>query len=144
MAVGSTRQRLAELQAVQNTYLSTFQTLGGLGLLLGTFGLVAVLLRNVWERRSELALLGALGFSRARIGWLVLSENGILLAVGLLSGLVSAGLVIAPHVVSRAGVVPWQSLLLMFVGIFLAGMLAGLAALVPALRTRLLPALRSE
>lgn len=144
MAVGSTRRRLAELQAVQNTYLSTFQTLGGLGLLLGTFGLVAVLLRNVWERRSELALLGALGFSRARIGWLVLSENGILLAVGLLSGLLSAGLVIAPHVASRAGVMPWQSLLLMFVGIFLAGMLAGLAALVPALRTRLLPALRSE
>src|SRR5690606_34070164 len=31
--------RLAAFLAVQNTYLSTFQTLGGLGLLLGTFGL---------------------------------------------------------------------------------------------------------
>ena len=39
---------------MENTYLSTFQTLGGLGLVLGTFGLAAVLLRNVLERRREL------------------------------------------------------------------------------------------
>ena len=35
-------QRLAAFFAVQNTYLSTFQSLGGLGLLLGTFALAAV------------------------------------------------------------------------------------------------------
>jgi hypothetical protein len=39
---------------------------------------------------------------------------------------------------------PWPSLLLMFVAIFVVGMLAGLAALIPALRARLLPSLRSE
>src|SRR5262249_51542663 len=49
--------RLADFLAVQNTYLSTFQALGGLGLLLGTLGLGTVLLRNVLERRSEIALL---------------------------------------------------------------------------------------
>ena len=43
----STAERLAEFHRVENTYLSTFQTLGGLGLLLGTVGLAAVLLRNV-------------------------------------------------------------------------------------------------
>ena len=32
-------RRLADFLAVQNTYLSTFQMLGGLGLLVGTFGL---------------------------------------------------------------------------------------------------------
>ena len=52
-----TAERLAEFHAVENTYLSTFQTLGGLGLLVGTVGLAAVLLRNVLERRRELALL---------------------------------------------------------------------------------------
>ena len=56
-AIG-TAERLAEFHRVENTYLSTFQTLGGLGLLLGTVGLAAVLLRNVLERRRELALLG--------------------------------------------------------------------------------------
>jgi hypothetical protein len=33
-----TAERLAEFHRVENTYLSTFQTLGGLGLLLGTIG----------------------------------------------------------------------------------------------------------
>ena len=140
----STRTRLAELQAVQNTYLSTFQTLGGLGLLLGTVGLAVVLLRNVWERRSELALLQALGFSRIALGWLVLSENAFLVAAGLLAGLLPAAVVVAPHVVGRGATLPWGSLLLTFAAIFAAGVLAGLAALIPALRAKLLPALRSE
>lgn len=50
-----TRDVLQDLLAVQNTYLSTFQSLGGLGLLLGTLGIVAVQLRSVFERRGELA-----------------------------------------------------------------------------------------
>ena len=45
-AARSAASRLAELMAVQNTYLSTFQALGGLGLVLGTFGLAAVQLRR--------------------------------------------------------------------------------------------------
>ena len=40
-------QKVAELNAVQNTYLQTFQILGGLGLLLGSAGLGVVVLRNV-------------------------------------------------------------------------------------------------
>ena len=57
-AAETTAARLADLLAVQNTYLSTFQSLGGLGLLLGTLGLAAVQLRSVFERRGELALCG--------------------------------------------------------------------------------------
>ena len=37
--VTSTADRLAAYHRVENTYLSTFQALGGLGLLLGTLGL---------------------------------------------------------------------------------------------------------
>ena len=144
LAARSTRGRLNELFVVQNTYLSTFQTLGGLGLLLGTIGLAAVLLRNIWERRSELALMQALGFTRGALIWLVLSENAVLVAAGLAAGLLSAGLAIAPHAASRAELIPWSSLLLTFAAVFAAGMLAGWAALIPALRARLLPALRME
>jgi hypothetical protein len=50
--VEPTAQRLAAYLAVENTYLSTFQTLGGLGLLLGTLGLAAVAVRNMLERRG--------------------------------------------------------------------------------------------
>src|SRR5262249_60381188 len=46
--VTSTRERLESYLAVENTYLSTFQALGGLGLVLGSLGLSVVLLRSVW------------------------------------------------------------------------------------------------
>jgi hypothetical protein len=144
LAATSTRRRLAELQTIQNTYLSTFQTLGGLGLLLGTVGLTVVLLRNIWERRSELALLQALGFSRTALHWLVLSENALLVGTGLAAGLLSAAVVTVPHVVARAATIPWPSLLLMFAAIFAAGLLTGYLALAFSLRAPLLPALRSE
>ena len=60
-------QRLAQFNAVQNTYLGTFQVLGGLGLLLGSVGLGIVVLRNVLERRGELAVLLAVGFRKPHI-----------------------------------------------------------------------------
>jgi putative ABC transport system permease protein len=66
---------LSELLAVQNTYLSTFQSLGALGLLLGTFGLATVQLRSVLERRGELALMQAIGFRRGRLMRLIALEN---------------------------------------------------------------------
>src|SRR2546425_885221 len=83
----SATRRLAAFNAVQNTYLNTFQVLGGLGLLLGSMGLGVVVLRNVLERRSELGLLQAVGFTRRSIRWLVLSEHGGLLALGLAVGI---------------------------------------------------------
>ena len=76
-------QRLNEFNAVQNTYLGTFQILGGLGLLLGSAGLGVVVLRNVLERRGELGLLVAVGFRRRLLHRLVLSEHGALLGAGL-------------------------------------------------------------
>src|SRR5439155_14382199 len=85
--------RLESYLAVENTYLSTFQALGGLGLLLGALGLAVVLVRSVWERRGELALLRALGYRRGALGWLVLAENGFLLALGL--GVGSAAALVA-------------------------------------------------
>ncbi|MFH1745857.1 MAG: ABC transporter permease [Planctomycetota bacterium] len=144
LGLNTTWQRLEELMAVQNTYLSTFQMLGGLGLLLGTVGLAAVLLRNVWERRGELALLQALGFSRMALGWLVLSENAVLVLAGLLIGFVSAAVVVTPHAFGRVGAIPWLSLAGMYLLVLFIGFFAGVLALIPALRGRLLPALRSE
>ncbi|MGD2108113.1 MAG: ABC transporter permease [Phycisphaerae bacterium] len=142
--VGSTRARLAAYHAVQNTYLSTFQTLGGFGLILGTVGLAAVLLRNVWERRGELALMRAVGFSRTALGWIVLMENVALLLVGLLTGVVSAALAIAPHIAARPESIPWGSLGLTLSGVLLVGVGTGVAAMVPTLRAPLLGALRAE
>src|SRR4029450_5420924 len=84
--VASTRDRLAGFHRVEYTYLSTFQMLGGLGLVLGTLGLGAILLRNVLERRRELALLRALGYTQADFFTMVVAENVLLLVSGLAVG----------------------------------------------------------
>ena len=86
MEVTPTADRVASYLAVQNTYLTTFQLLGGFGLLLGVLGLAVVLLRNVWERRSELALLRAMGYRLGVLNRLVFVENALLLLLGLGGG----------------------------------------------------------
>jgi ABC-type antimicrobial peptide transport system permease subunit len=135
-------ERLASYLAVENTYLSTFQALGGLGLLLGSLGLAVVLLRGVWERRGELALLRALGYRRGTLGWLVLAENAFLLVLGLVAGTVSALVAVAPHL--SAGGVPWVHLLLLLALVLAVGLLAGGIATATTLRAPLVPALRRE
>lgn len=137
-------ERLADFLAVQNTYLSTFQTLGGLGLLLGTFGLATVMLRNVLERRAELALLRAVGFENRSIAALVLWENVFLLAWGLLTGTGAALLAMTPHLLSIGADVPWISVLIILAAVFAAGMLAALLAVAEAVRTPIVATLRSE
>jgi hypothetical protein len=142
--VSPTAKRLARYLAVQNTYLSTFQTLGGLGLGLGTLGLGAVLLRNIWERRSEMALLRALGFAPAALGWMVFVENAALVVGGLVLGCMSAAVAVAPHLAADPSSLPWGSLSLTLAAVLAVGMAVGAAALLTTLRTNLLPALRSE
>lgn len=138
----SAAERLASFHRVENTYLSTFQALGGLGLLLGTFGLAAVLLRNVLERRRELALLRAVGFRQRDLVWMIAAENLLLLVLGLLSGTITALLAIAPALAER-GTLPGLSLALL-AGVLLAGLVASMLAVVAAMRAPLLEVLRSE
>ncbi|OGF49090.1 MAG: hypothetical protein A2231_04620, partial [Candidatus Firestonebacteria bacterium RIFOXYA2_FULL_40_8] len=84
--VTKTSEILSAFAGVQNTYLFTFQILGGLGFLLGTFGIIAVLLQNVYERKQEFALQLALGFKKNSLVRQIILENGLLLLTGLLLG----------------------------------------------------------
>ncbi|MDX6270325.1 MAG: putative transport system permease protein [Acidobacteriota bacterium] len=139
-----TGERLAEFHRVENTYLSTFQTLGGLGTLLGTLGLAAVLLRNVLERRRELALLRAVGYDARHFALMVVAENALLLFCGLLTGVVCALLAIAPAFYARGGRLPTASLAVLLAAVVLTGLAASLLATAAVLRAPLLPALRAE
>jgi putative ABC transport system permease protein len=96
VSIEPTADRLARYQQVANTYLSTFQTLGSLGLLLGTIGLAVLLLRSLIERRAELALLAALGFGPLRRLTLLLAENSLLLILGLFAGTICALIAVIP------------------------------------------------
>lgn len=140
----STEERLASFHRVENTYLSTFQLLGGLGLALGTLGMAAVLLRNVLERRRELALMRAVGYNSSHFAVMVITENVLMLCLGLAVGFVCALLAIAPVLYERGGKAPNISLGLLLLAILISGATASLAATIAALRSPLLPALRSE
>jgi hypothetical protein len=142
--VATTNERLANFHRVENTYLSTFQMLGGLGLLLGTFGLGAVLLRNVLERRRELALLRAVGYNPSHLMLMVVAENALLLFCGLITGTLSALLAIAPVFFERGGRLPNLSLSLLLAAVLISGLIVSLIATRAALRSPLLPALRAE
>ena len=135
---------LAQYAGVRNAYLSTFQTLGGLGLVLGTFAVVTVLLRNVVERRSELGMMMALGFRRGRIVGLVTMENMLLVVGGLAIGVVSALVAVAPHMRQAGADVPWLKLGLTMLVIILVGLAACRVAAGRAVGRELLEAIRSE
>src|SRR5947207_2793349 len=139
-----TTQRLAAFNAVQNTYLSTFQVLGGLGLLLGSVGLGVVVMRNVLERRSELALLIAVGFRPRALKWLVLSEHGALLLLGLAVGIIAALVAVLPALLSPGADVPYRSLALTLAAVLISGAGWTWIGTALALRRGLLDAVRNE
>ena len=125
--VSDTHQRWAAYHQVENTYLATFQALGSLGLLLGTVGLGAVLARNVLERRREIGLLRAVGYSPADVRGMVLSEGMALVAGGLLLGAGCAMVAITAGVTrSRAVAAARQPLEDCSIAVFVTGTIASL------------------
>jgi ABC-type antimicrobial peptide transport system permease subunit len=137
-------KRLADFQAVENTYLAIFQALGGLGLLLGSVGLAIVVLRNVLERRSEFALMQALGFQRRELQRLVLSEHWLLIALGVVIGVMSAIAAVLPSMASPGTNRSFASMAMLVCALAFGGALWTWIAARVALRGQLLDALRNE
>jgi hypothetical protein len=138
------QERLAAYHRVENTYLSTFQSLGALGLILGTLGLATVLLRNVLERRQEIALLRAIGYRQRILSGLILTEYVFLILWGLFSGAACAFLSIIPALDMRGASLPFQFSGLVLLTVLSAGLLSSFFAVVAAFRSPLLATLRSE
>ena len=136
------REVLSGMMAVQNTYLRTFQSLGGLGLLLGTIGLAIAQLRNVLERRSELAVMRAIGFTQKRLAAMVIGETASLLLIGIGCGVLCAVVSVLPYSITSGTMPPLIEPIVLVAGIVLFGLLAGLIAAGKVVRMRLLDSLR--
>jgi ABC-type lipoprotein release transport system permease subunit len=107
--IATTQERLESFFEIANTYISAFEALGGLGMILGGLGLVIVLARGIIERRGELALLSAVGFKRRTIAALVALENGILLLFGILIGTIAAAVSVFSELVKNYAREGWVS-----------------------------------
>ncbi len=125
-----TSDKIEAFHAIELTYISIFQMLGGLGLLLGTLGLGAVIFRNALERRSEFAALRAFGYQGDRITRLLLAENTVLILSGITIGTLSAVISMAPALIAN-GSVPSPGML---AGTLIAVFLVGLSASIWAVR----------
>lgn len=142
--VVSTNALIASYLAIEHTYISIFQMLGGLGLLLGTLGLGIVLLRGVIERRGELALMRAIGFRRRALSRMVVAEDVLLLVFGIVIGAGAAGLGLLVRIGDASATVPWGFVALLLTIVFVSGLLSASVAVAFAARAPLLPVLRAE
>lgn len=142
VTITNTQARLAEYNTVQNTYLTIFQMLGGLGVVLGALGLGVITARNLLERRAELALLSAVGFTRGRVLGLALIEHALVLVAGLSAGLIGAW-VATLHTGKGLGGADGPTLLTLS-AVLIAGLFAVAMGLRSAVTGRLTDALRND
>ena len=136
--------RLMAFAQVENTYLSIFLVLGGLGLVLGCAGLGLVVVRNLLERQGELAMMRAMGFGRRILVKMACWEHASLLGAGLLTGLICAMIAVAPALHATSGQLPFGLLLILMLMIGSSGALWVVAATRFALRGDILTPLRNE
>jgi ABC-type antimicrobial peptide transport system permease subunit len=111
---------------------------------LGSAGLGVVVLRNVLERRGELALLVAVGFRRRTLQRLILVEHSVLLLLGLGIGVAAAAVAVLPALLSPGTHLPRLSLALTLGAVLLNAAAWTWLATRYALRGNLMEALRNE
>jgi len=142
--ITSTTERLKSFYAVESTYMAMFLILGGLGILLGSAGMTIVILRNIKEHRNELALLSATGYSHRQILRIVLAEYGLILGIGLGSGIAAALTAIWPALQAPGVHLPWEPLSVLICGMIFFQIIWILLAVRISLRAPLLDALRNQ
>lgn len=135
--------KLASFFSVTNTYLSVFTVLGGFGMILGIIGLGFVLIRNYNLRKKEFALMMAVGFSESSIRRTIFREQILILAAGVLTGLVSAIIATLPSLGSGSDV-PWISLSAITLAIIITGIITLFVSLRRITRESLISSLRKE
>lgn len=136
--------RLAQFAQIENTYLSIFLILGGFGLVIGSLGIGIVVVRNVMERRGEIALLRAIGFEVKIVIRMLLVEHLTLFFVGTLCGFFASFFAVLPAILSPGKAVPFFTIFMTLIFILVSGFLWVVVATKWATRGNLLVALRQE
>jgi ABC-type lipoprotein release transport system permease subunit len=136
--------RLLEFYAVEATYLAMFLVLGVLGLAVGSMGMGVVVLRNMQDRRTETALLRAVGY-RGRVLWkLLFFEHGLLLAAGLGVGVLASAVAMVPTLLVSKSQVSAGFLIGLLAAVAGCGFVCMVAAIHGSLRGDVLRGLRNE
>ncbi|MEI6681130.1 MAG: FtsX-like permease family protein [Bacteroidota bacterium] len=144
MMITTTASRLATFNSVENTYLSVFMLLGGLGVILGTVGLGIVIFQTIRQRKREFAIYLALGFTGKFIFRLIVAEHVAMLLSAIFTGGVAALAGILPSLVSPGYSLPGLFLSAIILALVGNGLLWIWLAGRGVMKTGLLKALRDE
>ena len=93
LRLGLCNERLKEFNSVTDSYLTIFLMLGGLGLMIGLFGMLLVIRRGLLDRSREVSTLSAIGFDAESIKRQLFRESMAVplyaVVVGTIAALVS-------------------------------------------------------
>jgi putative ABC transport system permease protein len=140
-------QMLASMDSILNVLTLAVAALGGISLLVGSVGILAIMTIAVSERISEIGLQRALGAERHTIFWLFLCEALTLSVTGGFAG-VLVGIIAVNAVTMVLPALPvqlaWPYIGAAFVASLLIGMASGVAPAIKAANMEPLEALRTE
>ncbi|MDO9154031.1 MAG: FtsX-like permease family protein [Paludibacter sp.] len=105
--IQSAPERLAIFNSVTNTYLDIFLALGGIALILGTFGIAIIFIRSINSRKNNYAMMQAIGISQKNIRKTIVIEFAIILFSGIIIGLLSAALASLQSLIAGNADVPF-------------------------------------
>lgn len=142
--ITGTRERLENFDSIENTYLNIFLFLGSLGLLIGTIGLGILIFRITLEQIPEYALLQSVGFRKADLYRILLTEKLILISVSVFAGVIPATISAIPIFLSTQPTTLWIWLPGISILVIISGLCFGFIALRSALRNELVKSLRND
>ena len=142
--IENTSEKLAAFDSVSNTYLSVFMILGALGVLIGTVGLGIVIYRNLLDRKNEIALLAAVGFTSKQLFQLLFTENLILIFIGIVIGVFASIIGVLPSILSNSFNHPENFVLILILTILVNCLIWIYFPLKLALKRNLISSLRTE
>ncbi len=136
--------RLAAFNTVENTYLTVFMMLGGLGLIIGTIGLGIVLRRDIQERRGQLAMMRAIGYSKKLIRRMLFLEYLKILVAGMAAGMIPSMAILLPRMLEPGFHSPILLMCLILLLVLLSGLTWILHSLQGAMKGEIILSLRQE
>ena len=126
-----TAETIEDLQAAQRSFFNLVLAFMNLGLVVGIAALGVISARAVVERRHEIGVMRAIGYSRRMVQMNFLAESSFIAVLGIGLGLV-LGLLTSVNVASDIGadeagfelIIPWGKLLLIGLVAYLISLLA--------------------
>ncbi len=148
----SIQRQVEKSQALSTAFFYLIQGFMALGLGVGLAALGVIAFRTVVERRQQIGLMRAIGFSRASVALMFILESAFIAVLGIVNGiwlaLLLASQLLQSDAFSTAGFtsfyVPWLQIVLMAVAVFVASVLT---TLIPSRQASSIPiaeALRYE